>query len=343
MLLPLKCLCYGASCIQYMDYFSMSKTFARQSCLEFDKQFRELYFDEYLRRPTPQDLKAISDLHSAVHGVPGMLGSLDCMHTYWKNCPKSWHGSHKGRNKAATVILEAACDYHMWFWHSAFGYAGCLSDLNVLELSPLINSFLDDSFAAMEVASGVVPFEIAGQQFHQMYLLADGIYPQYTRFVKGMSEPVTPGEKRLAKWQAKARKDIERAFGVLQQCFKFIEKPIQLFFPRDISARVATCIMLHNMKVSDRVMGGDVWATYNPSNTYMEDLEILEVDESTDDMNLGGNDLDDVSEGEGDVVGEVLLEDVNDAEREYMRRWELLVNWDEHRRLHKALHDRMMH
>jgi hypothetical protein len=33
-----------------------------------------------------------------VHGVNGMApGSLDCNHTFWKNCPKSWHGSYKGR------------------------------------------------------------------------------------------------------------------------------------------------------------------------------------------------------------------------------------------------------
>lgn len=87
----------------------------------------------------------------------------------------------------------------MWMWHSAYGYAGCLSNLNVLELSPLIGSFLDDSFAVMEAASDVVPFSIAGQDFSQMYLLTDGIYPQYARFVKTMSGPVTVGKKGLSK------------------------------------------------------------------------------------------------------------------------------------------------
>ncbi len=72
------------------------------------------------------------------------------------------------------------------------------------------------------------------------FLLTDGIYPTYSRFVKGMSQPVTLAAKKRAGWQSKTRKDIERAFGVLQQCFKFVDKPVQLFNPKEISARIAT-------------------------------------------------------------------------------------------------------
>ena len=40
--------------------------------------------------------------------------------------------------------------------------------------------------------------------------------------------------------------------------------PVQLMDVNNISRRVATCMILHNMCVSDRVMG-DVRATYNPA------------------------------------------------------------------------------
>ncbi|XP_048613550.1 uncharacterized protein LOC125587336 [Brassica napus] len=46
---------------------------------------------EYLRRPTREDLQRLLDV-GEVHGFPGMIGSIDCMHWEWKNCPTAWRG-----------------------------------------------------------------------------------------------------------------------------------------------------------------------------------------------------------------------------------------------------------
>ena len=346
LLLPLKCLAFGVSPKVFCSYFSINESTASMCCDKFDAEFRQLYFKEYLRRPTAANLKAISNLHLAVHGVPGMLGSLDCCHTHWRMCPKEWHGSFKGRNKVPTIVLEASSDYHTWFWHTAFGYAGSLSNLNILQLSPLVSGFLDNSFAVIEAASGVIPFEISGQEFNEMYLLADGIYPQYSRFVKGMLAPVTRGEKRLTKWQAKARKDIERAFGILKIRFKFFDSKILLMTPKKISARVATCLMLHNMCVQDRVMNGNVRATYVPSNSFDEDedyfaafegiLEDKEMEMDISDEDAVDNNSDMEEADQGPVPDQA---DHQQLEAAFIQRWEKLVSWEEHRKLHQALHD----
>ena len=138
---------------------------------------KEVYADEYLRTPTPEDLKAIMELHKKIHGVDGMFGSLDCCHTMWKNCPKAWQGSFKGKEDQPSIVLEAACDYHLWFWHAAYGYAGAMNDINIFGLSPLLQSMLDGSFQAVEKEAGVVPFRISNSNFEKTYLLVDGIYP----------------------------------------------------------------------------------------------------------------------------------------------------------------------
>jgi hypothetical protein len=65
------------------------------------------YFgDEFMRLPTADDLKGLVALHKEMHGVPGMFGSLDCMHTttYWKNCPVAWQQSFKGNARGPTTI-----------------------------------------------------------------------------------------------------------------------------------------------------------------------------------------------------------------------------------------------
>jgi len=51
---------------------------------------------------------------------------------------------------------------------------------------------------------------------------------QFSRFVKGIKEPITPQEKRYTGWQEACRKDVERAFGVLKATWQFLDRPILL-------------------------------------------------------------------------------------------------------------------
>jgi hypothetical protein len=195
-----------------------------------------------------------------------MLGSLDCMHTYWKNCPVAWQQSFKGKQSGPTIVLEAVADYNLWFWHASYGYAGAMNDLNILNMSPLLEGLTNGSFKAVETESGVCPFHIgeSSHPFQRMFLLVDGIYPKYSRFVRGFKAPITDEEVRFTGWQESARKDIERAFGVLQCKWKVLSFPIHAIDRGAIANMVGTCIILHNMAVSDRVMGS-VEKAYVPS------------------------------------------------------------------------------
>ena len=69
-----------------------------------------------------------------------MLGSLDCMHVHWKNCPVVLF---LGKEKFATIALEAVADNNLWFWHAAFDFTGSCNDINILDVSPLHTHFSD--------------------------------------------------------------------------------------------------------------------------------------------------------------------------------------------------------
>ena len=129
----------------------MSKTLARDCCKNFHDGLIQLYLKKYLRAPTQADLKGIVKLHRSVHrGVDGMLGSLDCMHTDWDKCPVAWQGAFKnGRKKKPSIVLEAACDHHLWFWHASYGYSGTLNDINILNLSPLLHMIVSGELAKL--------------------------------------------------------------------------------------------------------------------------------------------------------------------------------------------------
>ncbi|XP_047320477.1 uncharacterized protein LOC124924489 [Impatiens glandulifera] len=73
-----------------------------------------------------------------------------------------------------------------------------------------------------------------------------------SNFVVNVNNPSqTPKEKLFAKHQEAARKDVERAFGVLQARFAIIRKP-SLAWNRDVISKIMmACIIMHNMIVED--------------------------------------------------------------------------------------------
>ena len=202
--------------------------------------------------------------------------SIDGMHVFWKNCPMQWQGSFQGQKKKPSIVLEAGCDYNLYLWHATFGYAGTNNDVTIFNLSPLLESLLDGTFAEIEHDAEVVPYEVGGEEFMRMFMLGDGIYPRYARIMKAISEPSGRGQKRYTEWQESKRKDIERAFGVLQSQWQVLARPILLMKPQEIAELVCACLILHNMNVSDRIMG-DVHARYDPSHN----LEAEAVDSSS--------------------------------------------------------------
>ncbi len=83
------------------------------------------------------------------------------------------------------------------------------------------------------------------------YYLADGIYPDWATLIKGVHEPLNEQQKLFTLKQSEYRKDVERAFGVLQAKFKFVKGPARLWFVEDLKRIMSCCVILHNMAVED--------------------------------------------------------------------------------------------
>ena len=198
--------------------------------------------------PTKSDARRMCKLHKEVHGLDGMLGSLDVTKVVWENCPKALRGQYQGKEKVATIGLEAVADYNLWIWHRSFGFPGTLNDLNIWERSPLFQSMQDGSHSVIDF-----DFELDGQTFSKLYYLVDGIYPWLTRFLATISDPTNKIASFFATQQEAFRKDVERAFGVLKAKLLCLKNPIRLHHKDDIFYVVYACIALHNMMVQYRV------------------------------------------------------------------------------------------
>jgi hypothetical protein len=67
----------------------------------------------YLRSPNGNDttrLLAIAEERS----FPSMLGSIDCIHWKWNNCPTTWHNLYSDHVRVPTIILEVVASKYLY-------------------------------------------------------------------------------------------------------------------------------------------------------------------------------------------------------------------------------------
>uniref|UniRef100_A0A0D3BIL9 Myb-like domain-containing protein n=1 Tax=Brassica oleracea var. oleracea TaxID=109376 RepID=A0A0D3BIL9_BRAOL len=104
---------------------------------------------------------------------------------------------------------------------------GTLNDINVLDRSPVFNDIINGR-------ARQVNFSVNGREYHLAYYLTDG-----------------PKAVFFAQHQEAVRKDVERAFGVLQARFAIVKNPALSWDKVKIGKIMRACIILHNMIVED--------------------------------------------------------------------------------------------
>jgi hypothetical protein len=145
VLAALKTVAFGVGAVCFTDYFQISETTIHYSVLWM---FESMAHDEellsvYLPKLTRHHARIISKKHKEVFDVEGLLGAIDCMHLWWKNCPMAFKGQYQGKEKKATLVLEAVAEYDLWIWHQSFGFPGTQNDITIWEQSPLLKDILD--------------------------------------------------------------------------------------------------------------------------------------------------------------------------------------------------------
>lgn len=240
----MRMLAYGTPADLMDETFGVAESTAMECMINFVQGVRHLFGEQYLRRPTVEDIQRLLQFGEA-HGFPGMLGSIDCMHWEWQSCPVAWKGQFtRGDYGVPTIMLEAVASLDLWIWHAFFGAAGSNNDINVLDQSPLFTEMIQGR-------APPVQFTINGTQYNMGYYLTDGIYPEWAAFAKSITRPQSAKHKLYAQRQESARKDVERAFGVLQKRWAIIRHPARIWEREELADIMYACIILHNMIVED--------------------------------------------------------------------------------------------
>jgi hypothetical protein len=149
-----------------------------------------------------------------------------------------------GHVKEPTIILEAVASTDLWTWHAFFGLPESNNDINVLNRSPLF-----DRIAKGEALA--VNYTINGHNYDMGYYLIDGIYPTWSTFVKIIKGATNLKDKNFAAAQESQRKDVERAFGILQARFAIVRGSARFWDEATLRDIMMACIIMHNMITED--------------------------------------------------------------------------------------------
>ncbi|KAK1616053.1 hypothetical protein QYE76_021570 [Lolium multiflorum] len=116
--------------------------------------------------------------------------------------------------------------------------------------------FADDcnyppSFFRRRGEAPIVNFTVNGHEYNYGYYLADGIYPSWPVFMKGVTLPQSEKHRLFTAAQSAWRKDVECAFGVLKARFNILAVPGRSYSRRTLGLIMCACVILHNMIIDD--------------------------------------------------------------------------------------------
>ena len=125
-----------------------------------------------------------------------------------------------------------------------FGMPGSNNDINVLQQSDLFDDIIHGNAPACH-------YQVNGNDYHMGYFLSDGIYPKWATLIQAPRKPGPMKERHFKMRQESVRKDVERAFGVLQARWHIISQSARSHSVVKLGSIMKCCIIMHNMIVDD--------------------------------------------------------------------------------------------
>ncbi|KAF8407600.1 hypothetical protein HHK36_006734 [Tetracentron sinense] len=110
----MRMLAYGVAVDAVNDYVRIDESTSIENLRRFVRAMVEVFGEKYLTSPNNDDISRLLAQDEA-RGFLGILGSIDCMHWKWKNCPVVWKGQYERRgHHYPSIILKAVASYDLY-------------------------------------------------------------------------------------------------------------------------------------------------------------------------------------------------------------------------------------
>ncbi len=205
---------------------------------------------QYIYPPTsPSDMAHGNNMYNLL-GLPGCVGSVDCVHIPWDRCPARYRSYFaNGKNGIPTIAYEVTVDHTHKIISTTTGFYGTMNDKTIVRFDGFIQQlhrreiYQNETFK-LECLDGSI-LQKAGR-----YVINDN---EYHRWCCTMSPIKISPHIRVRRWSRfveAVRKDVECVFGSLKKRFRFLKCNINIQSKSSIDNAFVTCCILHNMLLS---------------------------------------------------------------------------------------------
>jgi hypothetical protein len=219
----------------------------RRWTLKFISKFALEMFPVYVHGPRDNaEMEKVSSLYAA-GGFPGCIGSTDCVHIRWEQCPAPWASVYRnGKNTYASIAYEMTVSHSKKFQATTTGHYGAASDRTIVKFDGFVQQVrLDKKYTTAEFELQVGPKEWITEK--GVYLLVDGGYHKWRIMQCPIKHTTDIDQIRWSEFAESIRKDVECSFGILKKRFQLLKNGINWHHKNDIDNAVFSCVTLHNM------------------------------------------------------------------------------------------------
>ena len=230
--------------IEELSYISaeINRVFFHKWCELFSKK----YFATYCNPPeSEEEIQKTLDVYTRL-GLPGCIGSTDCVHIRWERCSSGDRVLHKGKEGFPTLSYEVTVDHTSKIIAVTHGYPGTRSDRTIVRF----DGFVTDIHDGIKYHDVTFPMcDIKGEEYEEKgaWLLCDNGYHKWRCMQCPLKHSAIPRETLWSEWAETVRKDVECAFGVLKGKFRCLKLPIYYHNKDHIDYMFYSCCIMHNM------------------------------------------------------------------------------------------------
>ena len=185
-------------------------------------------------------------------GLPGCVGSVDCVHVGWDQCPVQYSNMYKGKEGYTFIAYEVISTSRKFIQSVSAGHPGARNDKHIVRTDDTVMSLLHGNGWLNSKSWETKDRKGRTKVTKGLYLICDGGYHRWPCLMF----PVKSGapDSPLAKWggmMESVRKDIEGVFGILKKRFQYLKTFNRMRKQVHIDNAFTTCCIIHNLLLDD--------------------------------------------------------------------------------------------
>jgi hypothetical protein len=213
---------------------------------KFVTLFARENYAKYCTHPqTPEEIERAMGVFTKL-GLPGCIGSTDCVHIRWERCPAGSRSSHKGKEGFPTLSYEVTVDHTKKIIAVTEGHPGARNDKTIVKFDGFVTKIHNGELYA-DVPFDLVDKEGKVTREKGLYLIVDGGYHKWKCLQCPFKHTSKSAEALWSRWVESVRKDVECTFGILKGRFRCLKLPIYYQDKDVIDSMFFTCCILHNI------------------------------------------------------------------------------------------------